>query len=172
MQERKLCAFPVIEIYTSDVMSYMAPLSDQTDFFVPEMKEDVKSDVKDDNSDEDRGTDITGADSHSDVSSGSGGAPWDSRETSLAASTAASLASSLPLRDVMDTNEEDRHMDQGDGSSNESLGSGSSFEELDMEQEQLEEKYDDEDIPEAGNGAKEAAELWAEKKEPLGGGEE
>lgn len=38
----------------------MAPLSRQTDFFVPEMKEEVKPDVKEDDSDEDRGTDITG----------------------------------------------------------------------------------------------------------------
>lgn len=38
----------------------MAPLSRQTDFFVPEMKEEVKPDVKEEDSDEDRGTDITG----------------------------------------------------------------------------------------------------------------
>lgn len=41
-------------------MNYMAPLSRQTDFFVPEMKEEVKTDVKEEDSDEDRGTDITG----------------------------------------------------------------------------------------------------------------
>lgn len=38
----------------------MAPLSRQTDFFVPEMKEEVKTDLKEEDSDEDRGTDITG----------------------------------------------------------------------------------------------------------------
>lgn len=38
----------------------MVPLSRQTDFFVPEMKEEVKTDVKEEDSDEDRGTDITG----------------------------------------------------------------------------------------------------------------
>lgn len=38
----------------------MVPLSRQTDFFVPEMKEEVKADVKEEDSDEDRGTDITG----------------------------------------------------------------------------------------------------------------
>ncbi|XP_072238326.1 testis-expressed protein 264 [Leuresthes tenuis] len=171
IEERKLCAFPTIEICSSDVTNYMVPLSRQTDFFVPEMKEDLKTDVKEDDSDEDRGTDITGADSHSDVSSVSGGVPWDSRETSLAASTAASLASSLPLRDVMDTNEDIKHMDQSDRSSNESLGSGSSFEELDMDQEEQEDKDDSEDVPEGEKGAKEAAELVVEK-EPLGDGEE
>lgn len=50
----------MIEICSSDVTNYMVPLSRQTDFFVPEMKEDVKTDVKEEDSDEDRGTDITG----------------------------------------------------------------------------------------------------------------
>lgn len=59
-QERKLCAFPIIEICSSDIINYMVPLSRQTDFFVPEMKEEVKTDVKEEDSDEDRGTDITG----------------------------------------------------------------------------------------------------------------
>lgn len=118
-----------------------------------------------------------GADSHSDVSSVSGGAPWDSRETSLAASTAASLASSLPLRDVMDANEDIKLRDQSDRGSNESMGSGSSFEELDMDQEEQEkgEKRGDggeEELPQGEDGATEGVELMAEKKEPLGDGEE
>ncbi|XP_019942703.1 testis-expressed protein 264 homolog [Paralichthys olivaceus] len=184
IEERKLCAFPMIEICGSDVINYMVPLSRQTDFFVPEMKEEVKTDVKEEDSDEDRGTDITGADSHSDVSSVSGGVPWDSRETSLAASTAASLASSLPLRDVMDANEDIKNRDHSDRDSNESLGSGSSFEELDMDQEEQqqqeeeggerEEKEDGEEreLPESEAGAREAVELVAEKKESLGDGEQ
>ncbi|XP_056259948.1 testis-expressed protein 264 homolog [Seriola aureovittata] len=180
IEERKLCAFPTIEICGSDVINYMVPLSRQTDFFVPEMKEEVKTDVKEEDSDEDRGTDITGADSHSDVSSVSGGVPWDSRETSLAASTAASLASSLPLRDVMDANEDIKHREHCDRDSNESMGSGSSFEELDMDQEEQEEgeereeKEDGEEkeLPKGEDGAREAVELVAEKKEALGDGEE
>ncbi|XP_020497808.1 LOW QUALITY PROTEIN: testis-expressed protein 264 homolog [Labrus bergylta] len=179
IEERKLSAFPTIEICGSDVINYMVPLSRQTDFFVPEMKEDVKTDVKEEDSDEDRGTDITGADSHSDVSSVSGGVPWDSRETSLAASTAASLASSLPLRDVMDANEDIKHRDQGDRCSNESMGSGSSFEELDMDQEEQEEAAvkeekehgeEEEEVPEGEDGARE--ELVVEKKDHLGDGAE
>ncbi|XP_026163905.1 testis-expressed protein 264 [Mastacembelus armatus] len=180
IEERKLCAFPTIEIYSGDVINYMVPLSHQTDFFVPEMKEEVKAEVKEEDSDEDRGTDITGADSHSDVSSVSGGVPWDSRETSLAASTAASLASSLPLRDVMDANEDIKHRDHSDRGSNESMGSGSSFEELDMDQEEQEEGEEREEkedgelekLPEGDDGAGEAAELAAEKKEAVGEAEE
>uniref|UniRef100_A0A3Q3XI98 Uncharacterized protein n=1 Tax=Mola mola TaxID=94237 RepID=A0A3Q3XI98_MOLML len=133
IEERKLCAFPMIEICLSDVVNYMVPLSRQTGFFVPEMKEEMKTDVKEEDSDEDRGTDIT--------------------KTSLAASTAASLASSLPLRDIMDANEDIKPRDQSDRGSNESMGSGSSFEELDMDQE-------------------DAVELMAEKNKPLGDGEE
>ncbi|XP_075966503.1 testis-expressed protein 264 isoform X2 [Anarhichas minor] len=175
IEERKLCAFPTIEICSPEVIKYMVPLSRQTDFFVPEMKEEVKTDVKEEDSDEDRGTDITGADSHSDVSSVSGGVPWDSRETSLAASTAASLASSLPLRDVMDANEDIKHRDNSERGSNESMGSGSSFEELDMDQEEQEageereEKGDGEEaeVPEGEDAAREEVELVAEKKEPV-----
>ncbi|XP_055365301.1 testis-expressed protein 264 homolog isoform X1 [Betta splendens] len=177
--ERKLYAFPSVEIYRSDSIHYMVPLSHQMDFFVPEMKEEVKTDVKEEESDEDRGTDITGADSHSDVSSVSGGVPWDSRETSLAASTAASLASSLPLRDVADAGGDVKHRDYSDRGSDESMGSGSSFEELDMDQEEREEgeeREEKEDVeeekpPEGEVGAREAVELMAEKKEPSGDGE-
>lgn len=117
-----------------------------------------------------------GADSHSDVSSVSGGVPWDSRETSLAASTAASLASSLPLRDIMDESEDIKSRDQSDRGSNESMGSGSSFEELGMDQEEGERGEDledgEEELPQDEAGAPEAVELMAEKKEPLGEGEE
>lgn len=167
IEERKLCAFPTIELYTSDTIHYMVPLSRQTDFFVPEMRDEVKTDVKEDDSEEDRGTDITGADSHSDESSVSGGVPWDSRETSLAASTAASLASSLPLRDVPDLNEDAKLGGHSDKSTNESLDSGSSFEELDMDQEErrVEEEEDVE-------GKENSGENIREKEEPLGDEEE
>lgn len=124
-----------------------------------------------------------GADSHSDVSSVSGGVPWDSRETSLAASTAASLASSLPLRDVMDANEDTRNRDLSNRDSDESMGSGSSFEELDIEQDggvekesRQEEEEEEEGIPEGEGGNKEEEEeeeeMVANKEEPLGQGEE
>ncbi|XP_056131410.1 testis-expressed protein 264 homolog [Lampris incognitus] len=186
IEERKLCAFPTIEICNEDLTHYMMPLSRQTDFFVQEMRDEVKTDVKEEDSDEDRGTDITGADSHSDVSSVSSGVPWDSRETSLAASTAASLASSLPLRDLADGEEE--HAQQrapSEAGSNKSLGSSSSFEELDMVQEEgkeVEEEEEEEAVDgkeeeeeeglEAEDKASEPTELAAEKMEPLGVGEE
>ncbi|XP_061788222.1 testis-expressed protein 264 [Nerophis lumbriciformis] len=173
IEERKLSAFPTIEICASLVTNYMVPLSRQTDFFVPEMKDEVKTDVIEEDSDEEGGTDITGADSHSDVSSGSGSVPWDSRETSLAASTAASLASSLPLRDVMDAEHGDAKptRDGSEPGSDVSLGSGSSFEELDVAQEgeegrEEEDKDAEEEVPQAGD--REDDGLLENKKEPLG----
>ncbi|XP_038135908.1 testis-expressed protein 264 homolog isoform X1 [Cyprinodon tularosa] len=160
-------AFPFLTIYHSDVIHYMVPLSRNMDFFVPEMIEELTTTNKDEDSDEDRGTDITGADSHSDVSSVSGGASWDSRETSLAASMAASLASSLPLRDIMDPNEDGRPMEHSDRGSNDSVDSGSSFEELDMDHEELDGGQETEDGKE-----KEEAAGEEEKKKVLGGGDE
>lgn len=89
----------------------------------------------------------------------------------------------------MDANEDTKHRDNSERGSNESMGSGSSFEELDMDQEEQEageergekgdgeereEKGDGEEaeVPEGEDGARVAVELMAEKKEPVGDGEE
>lgn len=82
----------------------------------------------------------------------------------------------------MDANEDIKPRDHSDRGSNESVGSGSSFEELDMDQEVQEEGEErkekgdgveeEEEVPEGGDGATEAVELVDEKKEPLGDGEE
>ncbi|XP_072308788.1 testis-expressed protein 264 isoform X2 [Eucyclogobius newberryi] len=172
IQERKLSAFPYIEICSSDSIHYMVPLSRQTDFFVPEVKDESRADMKEDDSDEDRGTDITGADSHSDVSSVSGGAPWDSRETSLAASTAASLASSLPLRDVPDLSEEPK-LPVHRGSNVSTGSSGSSFEELDMDHDEQEVERQEEEVDKPNQEVEEASgDSLEEKEEPFGAVEE
>ncbi|KAK0152833.1 Testis-expressed protein 264 [Merluccius polli] len=167
---RKLSAFPTIEVCKDDQTHYMVPLSRQTDFFVPEMRDEVKTELREDESDEDRGTDITGADSHSDVSSVSGGVPWDSREMPLVAS----LASALPLRDLAD-GEEHPGPRLSDRDSDKSVGSGSSFEELDMEQvecpEEEEEEEEDEikekeaEVGGGGEGGGAAARGGVEKQE-------
>ncbi|KAG7283248.1 hypothetical protein CRUP_004990, partial [Coryphaenoides rupestris] len=155
IEARKLSAFPMIEVCPDDQTQYMVPLSRQTDFFVPEMMEEVKTD---------------------DVSSVSGGVPWDSRETSLAASTAASLASALPLRDLADGEEQpgDRLSDRD---SDKSVGSGSSFEELDMEQVECPEREETEEKEEEVGGGAAAAAAGGDvkrrrrrKEEEVGGG--
>ncbi|KAK7909663.1 hypothetical protein WMY93_014347 [Mugilogobius chulae] len=169
-KERKLSAFPYIEICSSDSIHYMVPLSRQTDFFVPEVKDEPRTELKEDDSDEDRGTDITGADSHSDVSSVSGGAPWDSRETSLAASTAASLASSLPLRDVPNLNEEEQDLPLHRGSDASTGSSGSSFEELDMDHDEQEAERQEEEVDKPNQEVE--GESLGEKEEVYAAGEE
>uniref|UniRef100_A0A4W5QUU9 Testis expressed 264, ER-phagy receptor n=1 Tax=Hucho hucho TaxID=62062 RepID=A0A4W5QUU9_9TELE len=109
IKERKLCAHPCLEIYRDDLIHYMSPLARQGDFYVPEVRQDPDRRLLGDNdSEEDRGTDITGADSNSECSSGSGVFLSDSRETSLAPSRGGE--------------------DRSDRSSR-----SSSFEELDME---------------------------------------
>lgn len=177
IEERKLSAYPFLEICNSDCIHYMGPLSRQTDFFVPEMKDELRTECKEDDSDEDRGTDITGADSHSDVSSVSGGAPWDSRETSLAASTAASLASSLPLRDLPDPNGEEEPKAGDNNSARGSYASqgssGSSFEELDMDQERQEVDGQEEEVKTEGQKVEEVGgDDGGEKDGELEAGEE
>lgn len=77
----------------------------------------------------------------------------------------------------MDANDDIKHRDDSERGSNESVGSGSSFEELDMDQEEQEAGGEREEkveagVPEGEDGAREAVELVAEKKEPLEDGED
>ncbi|KAK6321319.1 hypothetical protein J4Q44_G00082950 [Coregonus suidteri] len=196
IMERQLHAWPFIEINTGDLTHYMAPLSSQsgfhhTGFVVPELitQTSAKTPVTEVSSDQDRGTDISGAESHSDVSSKlSSQGQSKSTETSQAPSSAPSLPPSLPHRDQGDGDEqgqgeehrepsEKEHENKG---SSESVGSGSSFEELDLVEEMVEElerelgmEEREEEGPTVKEEAKEApVEALAEEREPMGDGEE
>uniref|UniRef100_UPI00398ED69C testis-expressed protein 264 homolog n=1 Tax=Pristiophorus japonicus TaxID=55135 RepID=UPI00398ED69C len=119
IKERKLCAHPCLEIYRGDLIYYMCPLARQGDFYVPELKEADKKQKEEE--EEDACTDITGADSFSDNSSVTYEAYTESREPSLAMS----FIPGLTYREPEDSdNKSDR---------SESVASGSSFEELDLE---------------------------------------
>lgn len=83
IKERRLCAHPFLEIYTKDVIHFMAPLARQADFYVPEFRQVERGLAEDSHSD----TDVSGADSNSEYSSGSGVLLSNSRETSPAASS-------------------------------------------------------------------------------------
>uniref|UniRef100_A0A8C6UWK9 Testis expressed 264, ER-phagy receptor n=1 Tax=Neogobius melanostomus TaxID=47308 RepID=A0A8C6UWK9_9GOBI len=77
IQERRLCAHPFMEVYRAGQILYIAPLARQGDFYVPELRplpthEDSLSD-----------SDISGAESNSECSLGSGVALSESRESSL-----------------------------------------------------------------------------------------
>ncbi|XP_076602240.1 testis-expressed protein 264 [Chaetodon auriga] len=116
IKERKLCAHPFLEIYREGQIQFMAPLARQGDFYVPEVRrvERRLSEEGEFHSD----TDVSGADSNSEYSSGSGVLLSDSRETSLAASS----VRSVPIQD------------QGDGDYRGRSSGGTSSKELDWEQ--------------------------------------
>ena len=45
-QEHRLCAYPMVEVYESDFIHFMAPLAKQDEFFVPEAKETVSGEYR------------------------------------------------------------------------------------------------------------------------------
>ncbi|XP_058024125.1 testis-expressed protein 264 [Ahaetulla prasina] len=126
IKERKLCAHPRLEIYKGDKIYFICPLARQGDFYVPEMKELEKKNraaAAAVETDDDQ-TDITGMDTMSETSSISLEATTDISETSVATSILSPFASGHS-RDETDNRSEHSYSESG--------GSGSSFEELDME---------------------------------------
>ncbi|XP_041129720.1 testis-expressed protein 264 homolog [Polyodon spathula] len=117
IKERKLCAHPFLELYRGDLIYYICPLARQGDFYVPEVREAERRRKEKEEDSEDRQTDITGTDSFSDIT--------ESRETSLATSVATCMAPQ--------EQEDDSRSDMSGKGSSDSVGSGSSFEELDLE---------------------------------------
>ncbi|KAG7493146.1 hypothetical protein JOB18_002086 [Solea senegalensis] len=88
IKERRLCAHPFLEIYSEGQVQFMAPLARQGDFYVPEARHvDRRLSEEELHSD----TDVSGADSNSEYSSGSGVFLSDSRDTSPAASSVHSV---------------------------------------------------------------------------------
>ncbi|XP_034075034.1 testis-expressed protein 264 [Gymnodraco acuticeps] len=122
IKERRLCAHPFLEIYRESQILFMAPLARQDDFYVREVRKAERrlSEQEELHSD----SDVSGADSNSEYSSGSGVLLSDSRETSLAASS----VHSVPLQDQEERNYNGRS------------SRGNSFKELDWEQENREEQ--------------------------------
>ncbi|KAM4741844.1 testis-expressed protein 264 [Anableps anableps] len=93
IKERRLCAHPLLELYRDGQIQFIVPLARQGDFYVPEVRqaESRLSEQEEFHSD----TDISGADSNSECSSGSGILLSDSRETSSVASS----IHSVPVQD-------------------------------------------------------------------------
>ncbi|XP_056131334.1 testis-expressed protein 264 homolog [Lampris incognitus] len=84
IKERKLCAHPFLEIYRGGQIQFMVPLARQADFYVPEVCRVDRRQSVGERSDSD--TEISGAESNSEYSSGSGILLSDSRETSPSSS--------------------------------------------------------------------------------------
>ncbi|KAM7402232.1 hypothetical protein PAMP_017491 [Pampus punctatissimus] len=116
IKERRLCAHPFLEIYREGLIQFMAPLARQGDFYVSEVRQAERRLSEQEESYSD--TDVSGADSNSEYSSGSGILLSDSRETSLAASS----VHSEPVQE------------QGDREYRGRSSGGTSFKELDWEQ--------------------------------------
>ncbi|KAF0034847.1 hypothetical protein F2P81_012605 [Scophthalmus maximus] len=113
IKQRRLCAHPFLEIYREGRIQFMAPLARQGDFYVPEARQVERrlSEQEEPHSD----TEVSGADSNSEYSSGSGVLLSDSRESSPAASSVHSV-------------------DQGDRDDRGGSSGGTSFKEPDWEQ--------------------------------------
>ncbi|XP_036387648.1 testis-expressed protein 264-like [Megalops cyprinoides] len=160
VKERKLCAHPLMEIYKDQLIYYMCPLARQSDFSVPEMDDTEKKLQGREESEEDRQTEITGADSCSEVSSVSHTVMSESRETSLAPSTVPTLLDQEPR-------DSDSQSDRSGIA--ESEDSGSSFEELDFEPVKGQEN---EDGPQAKEVTGTDPEVLADEQATVGEGEE
>ncbi|KAF7664675.1 hypothetical protein LDENG_00170050, partial [Lucifuga dentata] len=91
IKEKRLCAHPFLEIYREGQIQFMAPLARQGDFYIPEVRQVESRLSTQEESPTD--TEISGADSNSEYSSGSGIHLSDSRETSRAPSSVHSVAS-------------------------------------------------------------------------------
>ncbi|KAK9528905.1 hypothetical protein VZT92_013036 [Zoarces viviparus] len=83
IKEKRLCAHPFLEIYREGLIQFMAPLARQGDFYVPEVRKAERKLLEEEDLHSD--SDVSGADSNSECSSGSGVLLSDSREPSPAA---------------------------------------------------------------------------------------
>ncbi|XP_053172439.1 testis-expressed protein 264 [Scomber japonicus] len=152
MKKRKLWAYPIVEIYRDGQIQFMAPLARQGDFYVPEAHEKVKKRPEEEESYSD--TDVSGAESNSEYSSGSGVLLSDSRETSLAASSVHSTSIH----------------DQGDREYRERSFGGTSLIELDWEQ--TDERQDERQEQLHGDSNQKSAEAPPQELLGVVGGEE
>ncbi|XP_051567259.1 testis-expressed protein 264 homolog [Myxocyprinus asiaticus] len=142
IKERSLNAYPFLEICKGDLIHYICPLENQTDFCVPELH--VKKTT--DETEEHRYADV--AESETDFRPESSSVIKEVVEESrdvMEASTPL-LESSQQALGKEEGQSEDG--DQGGKGSSESVGSGSSFEELDMEMEEEKEDKKNEDLVE------------------------
>ncbi|XP_041944994.1 testis-expressed protein 264 [Alosa sapidissima] len=169
--ERKLSAFPFMEICKDDIIHYVCPLARQNSFFVPEMCLMEKEEESDE--------DGTGGDSNSESSYASRAVPTESRESSLAPST---ILHEEEQQQEEELSERAEHS-EAERASNGSLGSGSSFEELDLEEEEgevgeeqkkEEEEKKEEEPREEAQAAEERSpnKAAAAEKKPAADGEE
>ncbi|XP_066521839.1 testis-expressed protein 264 homolog [Hoplias malabaricus] len=140
--ERQLSAYPFLEIYKGDVIHYMCPLENQESFFVPELLEkqteeekkaqEEEEEVEEENDDKGDEVSETG-ESHEMESSPVHEAAVSAPESTVTIVDAPKGQQSPEPDEEDRQSEEADQVDQGAKGSSESVGSGSSFEELDMD---------------------------------------
>ncbi|MCJ8729543.1 hypothetical protein PDJAM_G00107690 [Pangasius djambal] len=133
IRERGLSAYPFIEICKGDLIHYMCPLENQDSFFVPELLEKQTEGEEETENDKDADDVHTGEGCTSE--SGVAVMEADTESSEMGESSSPVVQQSPPL-DERDSQTEEG--DQGAKGSSESVGSGSSFEELDMDIEEEE----------------------------------
>ncbi|XP_038128879.1 testis-expressed protein 264 homolog [Cyprinodon tularosa] len=104
IKKRRLCAHPFLELYREGEIQFIVPLARQGDFYVPEVRQAEKRLSEQEESFSD--TDISGAESNSEYSSGICILDSESRETS-------SVASSVRTGSVRDQGGGDRGRSSG-----------------------------------------------------------
>ncbi|XP_026853434.2 testis-expressed protein 264 [Electrophorus electricus] len=133
--ERRLSAYPFLEICKGDVIHYMCPVEDQKSFFVPELIENQEKE----NAEDEKDNDVTETGESREIQN----SPL-MQEACAEIPDMAGAPISLhqnPEQDEGDAQSEEGN--QGTKGSSESVDSGSSFEELDMDmEEEAKEKKD------------------------------
>ncbi|XP_037390949.1 testis-expressed protein 264 isoform X2 [Pygocentrus nattereri] len=124
IMERRLSAYPFLEICKGDLIHYMCPLENQESFFVPELLE--------------KQTEGESCQLESSAVI---------QEAGVSGAESGEAAADLPVEEQSPEQDEgdgqSEETDQGAKSSGESVGSGSSFEELDMDMEEAEKERKD-----------------------------
>ncbi|XP_060775531.1 testis-expressed protein 264 homolog [Neoarius graeffei] len=138
--ERGLSAYPFIEICKGDLIQYMCPLESQDSFFVPELLE--KQTGGEEETENERDADDTHTGEVCTSESGPAVMEAVTESSEMGENSSPAVQQSPPL-DERDSQTEEG--DQGAKGSSESVGSGSSFEELDIEEEEKERETVEED---------------------------
>ncbi|KAL7832907.1 hypothetical protein SRHO_G00299250 [Serrasalmus rhombeus] len=144
--ERRLSAYPFLEICKGDLIHYMCPLENQESFFVPELLEkqtEGEQKPKEGEEDEDdKGDEVTETGESCQMESSA-----VIQEAGVSGAESGEAVADLPVEQQSPEQDEgdgqSEEADQGAKSSGESVGSGSSFEELDMDMEEAEKERKD-----------------------------
>ncbi|KAG9277105.1 testis-expressed protein 264 homolog [Astyanax mexicanus] len=159
--ERRLSAYPFLEICKGDLIHYMCPLENQESFFVPELLEketrdeeepkEAEADAEEDN----KGDEVTET----------GESCWVESSVEIQEAGVSGAESREAVEDPP-AEQQSAEQDEGDGhseeadqeakGSSESLGSGSSFEELDMDMEEAEKENTDGEKEQLGDNEEKA----------------